>query len=64
MYSITFKELSDDEVEKYVALAIQSDGFYYAFFKDPNYPGKSDVTFLQLFFKSEHYAILFELKHR
>lgn len=64
MYSITFKDIPSDEVDGYMELAIKSQGFAYAFFKETDEHSMHENVFMQLFFTTEHHAILFELKNR
>lgn len=64
MYSITFKDISTDEVEEYLALAIKSSGFAYAFLKETEQNCSSENVYMQLFFTTESNAILFELRNR
>ena len=64
MYPVTFKEIDEDQVYEYLSLAINSEGFSYAFIKDTENHCVPEIVFLQLFFTTEHQAILFELKNR
>lgn len=64
MYPITFKEIATDEVDGYIELAIKSDGFAYAFLKETEQHSMHESVFMQLFFTTEHHAILFELRNR
>ena len=64
MYPITFKDISSDEVEEYLALAIKSNGFSYAFLKETEQHSMPENVYMQLFFTTEHHAILFELRNR
>jgi hypothetical protein len=64
MYPITFKDISSDEVEEYLALAIKSNGFSYAFLKETENNCVPENIYMQLFFTTEYNAILFELRNR
>lgn len=64
MYPITFQEISEEQIEEYLALAIKSEGFSYAFVKDTEHNCVPEIMYLQLYFITEPHAILFELKNR